>query len=141
MTDQESPPPASSADVSTELTSDGSQSVEVIIKKDRPWADPQSFLLIPMGVVGLFAANMASRGVWPASVAFGIWFLFYLNSGIVEHRQQKLSVAYRGGLVAGTGLAVAVSTSVEWMWLIWAMAIIGYAVAALATEAWRALRK
>ncbi len=105
-----------------------------------PWADPQSFLLIPMGVVGLFAARMASAGLWPTSAALGVWFLFYLNSGMVEHRQEELSAIYRGALVGVAGLCVALIASVEWMWLTWAMAIIAYAIAAVTTYIWRSFR-
>lgn len=105
-----------------------------------PWADPQSFLLIPIGVVGLFAARMASIGMLPTSAALAVWFLFYLNSGIVEHRQEELSVIYRGALVGVAGLCVALTASVEWMWLTWAMAIIAYAIAAVATYIWRSFR-
>lgn len=105
-----------------------------------PWADPQSFLLIPTGVVGLFAARMASIGMLPTSAALAVWFLFYLNSGIVEHRQEELSAIYRGALVGVAGLCVALIASVEWMWLTWAMAIIAYAIAAVATYIWRSFR-
>jgi hypothetical protein len=105
-----------------------------------PWADPQSFLLIPMGVVGLFAARMASIGMLPTSAALAVWFLFYLNSGIVEHRQEELSALYRGALVGVAGLCVALTASVDWMWLTWAMAIIAYAIAAVATYIWRSFR-
>ncbi len=105
-----------------------------------PWADPQSFLLIPIGVVGLFAARMASNGLLPTSFALGIWFLFYLNSGIVEHRQEELSALYRVALVGTAGLCVALTSSVDWMWLTWAMAIIAYAIAAVMTYIWRSFR-
>ena len=105
-----------------------------------PWADPQSFLLIPLGVVGLFAARMASIGMFPTSAALGIWFLFYLNSGVVEHRQEELSAPYRGALVGLAGLGVALSASVEWMWLTWAVGIIAYAIAAVGTYVWRSFR-
>lgn len=133
MSDDESPQPAA-------LTPDASEHAELEVAVNRPWTDPQSFLLIPLGVVGVFVARLANMGAIPASVVFGVWFIFYLNSGLVEHRQDPLIPTYRIGLVGICGVAVAVASSADWMWISWAAGIVAYATAAALSYAWQSIR-
>ncbi len=133
MSDDESPKP-------TALTPDVSENAELAVAVNRPWTDPQSFLLIPLGVVGVFVARLAEMAAMPTSVVVGVWFVFYLNSGLVEHRQNPLIATYRIGLVGVCGIAVALASSADWMWISWGAGIVAYVIAAALSYVWRSIR-